>query len=166
MSLPKFDPRSKTSPGMRAYRAYCAYPEAKLGTLGTIGTAAEMNFCENVDAAVSIWLRLLAAASTMPSDLGLLISQNNRLIASAIELCLSPWAKRLVELGWDEHDLFAVDCSECQTGGLIQRLQEGRIRFATSQTVYFEICSATFVCARERPGLFALPRIWDLPSRR
>ena len=166
MSLPRFDPwLSRTSPGMRpyrAYRAYCAYPGANLDTLGTIGTRAGTNFYENVDDEVRNWLQLLTLASTTTSRLGL-PSRSAGLIASAIDLCLSPWAKRLVEFGWEEHDLFTVDRSEGQTGGLIQRLQDGRIRFATFQRVYFEIGSTALVCARQRSGLYALPRIWDLP---
>ena len=163
MSLPRFDPwLSRTSPGMRAYRAYCAYPAQNLGTLGTIGTGAEAKFYENVDDEVRNWLQLLTSASTTTSRFGL-SSRRASLIASAIDLCLSPWAIRLVEFGWEEHDLFTVDPFEGKTGGLVQRLRDGRIRFATSQKVYFEIGLTTSVCARDRPGLCALPRIWDIP---
>ena len=163
MSLSKFDPwLSKTSPGTRAYRAYCAYPGANLGTLGTIGTRAGTNFCENLDDGVRRWLHLLSATSTTTNSLGL-SSRSSSLITSAIELCLSPWANRLVEFGWEEHDLFTVDRFEEKTGGLVQRLRDGRIRFATFQRVYFEIGSTAFVCARQRSGLNAFPRIWDLP---
>ena len=163
MSLPRFDPwLSRKSPGMRAYRAYCAYPAQNLGTLGTIGIGAEAKFYENVDDEVRNWLQLLTSASTTTSRLALSF-RSSSLIAAAINLCLSPWANRLVEFGWEEHDLFTVDLSEGQTGGLIQRLQDGRIRFATFQRVYFEIGSTAFVCARQRSGLNAFPRIWDLP---
>ena len=163
MSLPRFDPwLSRTSPGMRAYRAYCAYLAQNLGTLGTIGTGAEAKFYENVDDEVRNWLQLLTSASTTMSRLGLSF-RSSSLIASAIDLCLSAWANRLGEFGWEEHDLFTVDLSAGQTGGLIQRLQDGRIRFATFQRVYCEIGPATFVCARQRSGLNAFPRIWDLP---
>ena len=163
MSLPRFDPwLSRTSPGMRAYRAYCAYPAENLGTLGTIGTGAEAKFYENADDEVRNRLQLLTLARTTNSRPGL-SSRSASLIASAIDLCLSAWANRLVEFGWEEHDLFTVDLSAGQTGGLIQRLQDGRIRFATLQRVYFEVGPATFVCARQRSTLNAFPRIWDLP---
>ena len=163
MSLSKFDPcLNKTSPSTCAYRAYPGANLGTLGTIGTIGTRAGTNFCENLDDGVRRWLQLLTTASTTTSSLGL-SSRSSSLIASAIDLCLSPWANRLVEFGWEEHDLFTVDRFEGKTGGLVQRLRDGRIRFATSQKVYFEIGLTTSVCARDRPGLCALPRIWDIP---
>ena len=162
MSLQKFDPwSSRTSPDMSAYRAYCAYPETKLGTLGTIGTPADPNFSEERGDDVRLWLRRLTATRPSARGLDATISSSARLRISAVEFCRSPWAPRLVALGWLEHDLFAVAGDAGRQGGLVQTLT-GQIRLATAFATYFDKGNRMYAYVRGCSQLEALPKIWDL----
>ena len=162
MSLPKFDPWSnRTSPDTRAYRAYCAYPEVKLGTLGTIGTPADPNFSEECGDDVRLWLQRLTATRPSARCLDATMSSSARLRISAVEFCLSPWAPRLVALGWLEADLFAVAGDAGHRGGLVQMLT-GQIRLATHSAAYFRAGGQLCAYVRGRSVLEALPKIWDL----
>lgn len=157
MSLPQFDPWSKTSsPGWRAYRAYRAYPEPKLGTLDTIGTGGGTNFRENEAGCVRIWLTRLTAADPAPN------ASAAKFCASAIRFCHGPWPAHLIALGWREADLFAVAVDGSRPGGLIPHVADGAIRMATSATVYFDNGNGLCAYIRGRSDLAGLPMIWDL----
>lgn len=162
MSLSKFDPwSSRTSPDVGAYRAYCAYPQAKLGTLGTIGTPADPNFSEECGDDARIWLRRLMATRPSADGSNATMSSSARLRTSAVEFCRGPWATRLVALGWQEHDLFAVAGDAELQGGLVQTLT-GHIRLATVSATYFDKGNRLYAYVRGCSELEQLPKIWDL----
>lgn len=167
MSVQKFDPWSdaRRHP-TRAYRAYCAYLKPNLGASGTLGTGVEPISSASQSDRVRTWeLRLWAARLNISAGADV-ASPHDRLLISAIEFCRGPWAPRLAALGWSECDLFAAADDADRSGGLIQVLDGGQIRFATSDTVYFSTGCRLPAYVRACSKSDALPRVWDLPFRR
>jgi hypothetical protein len=168
MRVSKFDPwncpRSSTA---RAYRAYSAYPAGGLGTLGAIGTVPGANLstkCREWDCQTDASGRvanMLRTRLTRPSKYP---ARFEELRLRALTFCASHWMSTLLRLEWTEADFFAVDLHDSRQGGLVQALDGGTIRAATSSVAAIVPSDATSFQLHSRSCLRSrkLKLIWEL----